>query len=157
MVLLSCSVKERELQALRKTHTIRKFSPGRFRQLWNATTYQVWWKSRTKDRYKLYDAIPDGKPYLMQLASGFEDGRLTLIMWKAEVADIADIGKEALAYWKLSDQDRMAIVLREGFDDAPSLRNELLNLNGSLGLGSIWIGVPFIAQNVDEKLWKRKI
>jgi len=60
MVLLSFSVKEAELLAGTKIRTTRLYTPEKWKQ-WEYTVaphnprqLDIWWKSRTKDGYKLF-------------------------------------------------------------------------------------------------------
>lgn len=66
MVLLSFNYFEKELKARTKDQTMRPYTPARFRQLSNAELLQCWWKSRTTDGYKLYDAIPKEPPFIVK-------------------------------------------------------------------------------------------
>ncbi len=65
MVLLAFNFFEQDLKARTKGQTVRPYTPTRFRQLSNAELLQCWWKSRTPDGYKLYDAILSEPPFVI--------------------------------------------------------------------------------------------
>lgn len=65
MVLMAFNFFEQELKARMKGQTVRPYTPTRFRQLSRAELLQCWWKSRTPDGYKLYDAILTEPPFVV--------------------------------------------------------------------------------------------
>ena len=56
MVAISFSVSKDNLLDDSKAMTIRRFKPKRFEQILTASDLQIYWKQRTKESQKLFDA-----------------------------------------------------------------------------------------------------
>jgi hypothetical protein len=56
MVVISFSVSKDNLLDGSKAMTIRRFKPKRFGQILTANDLQIYWKQRTKESQKLFDA-----------------------------------------------------------------------------------------------------
>jgi hypothetical protein len=144
MVLLSFMVKEQELKTRSKTHTVRPYSPNRFKQLWNAQVYQIWWKSRTKAGYKLYDAIQDGKPYLLKFTAtaGMYCMHFycTMIETRPECGCALKSGRPVT----LSCNDFRILAERDGFSSPSEMMLHFIHVYGEDAFKKPFIGVPFL-------------
>jgi hypothetical protein len=143
MTLLSFAVKEWELKARTKDHTVRPFSHKRFEQLWNAKVYQVWWKSRTKRGYKLYNAIQDGKPYLIEFEKMVYGQD---IMFNCIVTPVLRVTKDEIITGervRLTSQEFLHLAKRDGFHDAGYMMLHFIHLYGCHAFTQKFIGVPF--------------
>ncbi len=74
LVLLSFNFFEQKLKARTKDQTVRLYTPARFRQLSDAEELQCWWKSRTPDGYKLYNAIHKELPIVVRFMLNRDNG-----------------------------------------------------------------------------------
>jgi hypothetical protein len=143
MVLLSFSVKEHELQTRTKTNTVRPYTPKRLKELWNATTYQVWWKSRTKDGYKLYDAIQDSKPYLVIFELEECAHSLGFCCYRATVRGDTFDYPSFTDLTKISREDFTLLAQREGFTCIGDMMLHFIHAYGSHFFGRPFVSIPF--------------
>jgi hypothetical protein len=151
MVLLSFSVKEEELKTRSKTHTTRPFSPERFKQLWDAEQFEIWWKSRTKGGYKLYDAIQDGKPYLIEFNFYVQNCGARFFIMKNTVESFSDKGPLISNRVMMSDKEFNEVAVRDGFEDGVHFVMHFISVYGMDTFSKMFIGVPFKEKVVQEQ------
>lgn len=128
MVLLSFNYFEEELKARTKDQTMRPYTPARFRQLSNAELLQCWWKSRTTDGYKLYDAIPKEPSFIVKFICVLGPGGSTASFMVTKVIRMEGVGIlpyvpcDTLGEIEYFTEERAQdLAIRDGFKDLTSM------------------------------------
>jgi hypothetical protein len=138
MVLLSFSVFENELKARTKGQTVRPYTPTRFRQLSDAELLQCWWKSRTPDGYKLYDAILTEPPFVIEFTCSHAGPGNAVSFLVKKCTDINIVHQNFLLMQSVVGpveslrQDEMRdLATRDGFQDLTMMMFHFISEHGT--------------------------
>jgi hypothetical protein len=158
VVLLSFSHFEAKLKARTKDHTIRPFTPKRFKQLTDAKSYECWWRSRSPDGYKLYDAIPMGVPYGLSFERYTPKvletqvlfvctvyPALTVTDWPAGFTLKNRADKSGSIARVLDEYQFCALARRDGFDTPVDMVLHFVGEYGVAVFNMLFIGISFRA------------
>lgn len=155
MVLLSFTYFRNELITRTKDHTTRPFTHERFLQLLNAKQYECWWRSRSPDGYKLYNAVPIEPPYVLSFERTVMGVRA---YFSCTVYPYLTVEKTAVGFIQsnstppgekntrtMTEAAFRKMALRDGFSSPAEM---VLHFVGEYGLRTfnrMFIGIPFKA------------